>query len=277
MIDPALFRFEVADGVTINDRREASTVWGPPDWVARPMPVSLSQASREATFDIMLPTALPDGFERESIEHYWEDEIARQSQSHADWVRLRYASPTGDWLVIEQGFGGYLTDIAGAHLVGIPRGTARVGDTDAQWVDGLPLAGWEPGVLMMLSIESSHVGGGWAIGLDGGRLFESPFSVLLATNRLTLAAPCSHAPTARPLEGHPAGAATGTLDAGDRQAARDLPRHRQQLRPGQRRAWTPDRRRRHPPTEAAGLTKSLLSCTDKIAARRQSEHASRSR
>ena len=57
------------------------------------------------------------------------------------------------------------------------------------------------------------------------------------------AAPPTHAPTARPLEGDPAGAATGTLDAGDRQAARDLPRHRQQLRPGQRRAWTPDRRR----------------------------------
>ena len=57
------------------------------------------------------------------------------------------------------------------------------------------------------------------------------------------AAPCSHSPAARPLEGLPAGAAAGALDAGDRQAARDLPRHRQQLRPGQRRAWTPDRRR----------------------------------
>ena len=57
------------------------------------------------------------------------------------------------------------------------------------------------------------------------------------------AAPCSHSPAARPLEGHPAGAAAGTLDAGDRQAARDLPRHRPQLRPGQRRTWTPDRRR----------------------------------
>ena len=56
------------------------------------------------------------------------------------------------------------------------------------------------------------------------------------------AVPPTHAPTARPLEGHPAGAATGTLDAGDRQAARDLPRHREQLRPGQRRAWTPERR-----------------------------------
>ena len=47
----------------------------------------------------------------------------------------------------------------------------------------------------------------------------------------------------RPLEGDPAGAAAGALDAGNRQAGRDLPRHRQQLRPGQRRAWTPDRRR----------------------------------
>ena len=57
------------------------------------------------------------------------------------------------------------------------------------------------------------------------------------------AAPRSHTPAARPLEGDPAGAAAGALDAGDRQAARDLPRHRQQLRPGQRRAWTRDRRR----------------------------------
>ena len=47
--------------------------------------------------------------------------------------------------------------------------------------------------------------------------------------------------TARPLEGDPAGAAAGALDAGDRQAARDLPRHRPQLRPGQRRTWTPKR------------------------------------
>ena len=186
VIEPALFRFEVADGVTIHDRRDASTAWGPPDWVARPMPVSLSQASREATFDIILPTALPAGFERESIEHYWKSETARASRSHADWVRLRYASPTGDWLIIEQGFGGYLTDFAGADLVGIPRGTARVGAADAQWVDGLPITGWEPGVLMMLSIESNQVSGGWAIGLDSGRLFERPFSVLLASNRLTL-------------------------------------------------------------------------------------------
>ena len=57
------------------------------------------------------------------------------------------------------------------------------------------------------------------------------------------AAPRSHTPAARSLEGDPAGAPAGALDAGDRQAARDLPRHRQQLRPGQRRAWTPDRRR----------------------------------
>ena len=56
------------------------------------------------------------------------------------------------------------------------------------------------------------------------------------------AAPRSHSPAARSLEGDPAGAAAGALDAGDRQAAGDLPRHRQQLRPGQRRAWTPDRR-----------------------------------
>ena len=56
------------------------------------------------------------------------------------------------------------------------------------------------------------------------------------------AAPPTHAPTARPLEGDPAGAATGTLDAGDRQAARDLPRHRPQLHPGQRCTWTPKRR-----------------------------------
>ena len=57
------------------------------------------------------------------------------------------------------------------------------------------------------------------------------------------AAPPTYDPTARPLEGDRAGAATGALDAGNRQPARDLPRHRQQLRPGQRCAWTPERRR----------------------------------
>ncbi len=38
-------------------------------------------------------------------------------------------------------------------------------------------------------------------------------------------------------------AAPPSSDAGNRQAAQDLPRHGQQLRPGQRRAWTPQRRR----------------------------------
>ena len=46
------------------------------------------------------------------------------------------------------------------------------------------------------------------------------------------ATPCSDAPAARPLEGDSAGAAARALDAGDRQAARDRPRHRPQLRPG---------------------------------------------
>ena len=55
------------------------------------------------------------------------------------------------------------------------------------------------------------------------------------------AAPGSDSSAARPLEGDPAGAAAGTVHAGDRQAARDLPRHRQQLRPRQRRPWTPQR------------------------------------
>ena len=55
------------------------------------------------------------------------------------------------------------------------------------------------------------------------------------------AAPRSHTPAARPLEGDPAGAAAGALDAGDRQAAGDLPRNRQQLHPGQRCTWTPKR------------------------------------
>ena len=56
------------------------------------------------------------------------------------------------------------------------------------------------------------------------------------------AAPRSHTPAARSLEGDPAGAPAGALDAGDRQAAGDLPRHRPQLHPGQRRVWTPERR-----------------------------------
>ena len=58
VIDPALLRFEVPDGVTLDDRRGTTTTWGPPPWVAGPTPVSLARARELAAFDILLPSGV---------------------------------------------------------------------------------------------------------------------------------------------------------------------------------------------------------------------------
>ena len=187
-IDPALLRFEIPDGVALDDRRGTTTTWGPPEWVAGPTPVSLARASELAAFDILLPARVPAGFERESVEHYWATETARELRSRGGWVRLRYADPNGDWLVIEQGFGvgDYLARYARASSADVLHGVTSVGGTDAQWVDGNPITGWEPGVMTILSIEARRVSGGWTIGPDGGTVFAELFHVALASNRLTL-------------------------------------------------------------------------------------------
>ena len=59
--------------------------------------------------------------------------------------------------------------------------------------------------------------------------------------------------------------------AGDLETTRDLPRHRDQLCPGQRRPWTPQRRHRIRQRQSRGLTESLASCTDRIAVRRHAD------
>ena len=107
-IDPDRFRFVAPGDAVLHDYRGIEADMALLESLPFPTPLSLAQAKAEATFGVLIPTAVPRGFELESIEHYWDNEHARALGSHADWLRLRYANAAGDWLVIEQGFGGPL-------------------------------------------------------------------------------------------------------------------------------------------------------------------------
>ena len=184
-IDPDRFRFEVPDGVTLDDQRMAKRASGPVVQGRNVQPISLAHARSEASFGILLPASVPDGFALESVEHYPAEGLPGEVQSPMDWVRLRYASAEGDWIVIEQGFGGWLIRFAFGAAERMPQGVTLVGSADARWVDASP-TGWEPGAMMLLGIEAREAAGGWLIGADEGTVFDGPFRVALASNRLTL-------------------------------------------------------------------------------------------
>ncbi|MCY4615826.1 MAG: hypothetical protein OXC71_05485 [Chloroflexi bacterium] len=184
-IDPARFRLEVPDGVTLDDQRMAKRAPGPVVQGRNTQPISLAHARSEASFGILLPASVPDGFALESVEHYSAEGLPGEVQSPMDWVRLRYASAEGDWIVIEQGFGGWLIRFAFGAAERMPQGVTLVGSADARWVDASP-TGWEPGAMMLLGIEARRAAGGWFIGADEGTVFDGPFRVALASNRLTL-------------------------------------------------------------------------------------------
>lgn len=184
-MDPDRFTFIPPADAVLHDHRELVRPGTFPH-IAPPMPISLEEATSEATFAILTPLVVPDGFKLESVEHYWGNELARSLQSHADWVLLRYVNAEGDWLAITQGFGGPLAALAAAAPDDARQGAVRVRGSDAQWVDGSPTTGWESGVMTLLSIEAGRIGGGWATGPDGGTLIGSPFHMALASNALTV-------------------------------------------------------------------------------------------
>ena len=185
-VDPDRFTFIPPADAVLHNHRELVRPGTFPR-IAPPTPISLEEARAEATFGILTPLALPDGFELESVEHYWGNELARALRSHADWVLLRYVNAEGDWLAITQGFGGPLAALAAAAPDDARQGAVRVRGSDAQWVDGSPTTGWESGAMTLLSIEAGRIGGGWATGPDGGTLIGSPFHMALASNALTVA------------------------------------------------------------------------------------------
>ena len=186
-IDPDRFRFVAPGDAILHDLRGTAAPAALIKPTVPPVPISLAEATAEATFDVLAPATVPDGFELESVEHYWSNEDARMVRSHADWLRLRYTNAAGDWVVIEQGFGGPLVLFATAAPDNAPQGVVRINGASARWIDGNPTTGWEPGVMMLLYIDGGRRGAGWAIGPDGGTVIGSPFHVVLASNALTMA------------------------------------------------------------------------------------------
>ena len=184
-IDPVRFRLEVPDGVTLDDQRTATRISGPVVRGRNTQPISLARARGEASFGILLPAALPDGYALESVEHYPGAGFPGDAEVSTDWVRLRYATADGDWIIIEQGFDGHLIRFALGASEGVPQGVIQVGGADWRWADGAP-ASREPGVMMLLGVQARQVEGEWVIGADGGRVFDGPFRVVLGSNRLTL-------------------------------------------------------------------------------------------
>lgn len=184
-IDPARFRLDVPDGITLDDQRTPTTISGPVVRGRHTQPIPLARAREEASFGVMLPMSVPDGFALESVEHYPGDGVPGHAEVSTDWVRLRYATADGDWIIIEQGFEGHLIRFALGPSEGVPQGVIQVGGADWRWADGAP-ASREPGVMMLLGVQARQVEGEWVIGADGERVFDGPFRVALGSNRLTL-------------------------------------------------------------------------------------------
>ena len=184
-IDPDRFHFLAPGDAVLRDYRGLTVNPAPLEPVALPRPLSLSEVGAMASFDVLMPSVVPRGFSLESVEHYWSSEHARALRSHADWVRLRYANAAGNWLVIEQGFGGLLALFAAGSPDSALQGVLHIKGATARWIDGNPTTGWESGVMTLLYIEGVRHGTGWAIGPGGETVIGSPFHVVLASNALT--------------------------------------------------------------------------------------------
>jgi outer membrane lipoprotein-sorting protein/DNA-binding CsgD family transcriptional regulator len=149
--------------------------------------LSLDAAQEAATFPVLTPTFVPQGFELESVEHHWASDFARQNRSHADWVLLRYADAEGNWLQIGQGFPGSYVAIAADPPQG-RSGTMEVDGVEATWIDGWPLSDevWQPGVRTALYWDAGRLGNGREVSPDGTVSTGSPLSIGLSSNVLAL-------------------------------------------------------------------------------------------
>jgi outer membrane lipoprotein-sorting protein len=185
-IDPERFTFEPPSNAQLNDRRDQPPGMGAVSAPDPPPVVSLADARRDASFDLRVPAWLPDGFELESVEHYWGSERARELRSHADWVLLRYANEHGEWLFVTQGFGGLLHGLAFAAPEEARRGTVDVNGADATWIDGSPTNSWELGTMTLLHIDAGRLGSGWEVTAGGERIVGSPSHLAFASNVLAV-------------------------------------------------------------------------------------------
>ena len=113
-------------------------------------------------------------------------ELAKEHQSHADLVLLRYTDDQGNWLQVGQGFPGFSV----AMVSGAPEaftGTVQVDGVEATWIDGWPGGeGWQPGIRTALYWDAGRMGSGWEVSPQGTVTTGSPLSVGLSSNVLTL-------------------------------------------------------------------------------------------
>jgi outer membrane lipoprotein-sorting protein len=187
-IDESLLAFAPPPGANVVDYRDQPLGIGFASPIGQPPSITVEEAKAEATFPVRVPKVVPQGFELESVEHYWAGEDAKALRSHADWVLLRYANSHGDWLLIAQGYGG--TWIAARHLSS-PQppeqymGTIDVNGVPVQWVDGLGFEDqWQPGVMASMGWQAGRFGDGWEITPAGETNYGSPLYVGLASNVL---------------------------------------------------------------------------------------------
>ncbi|MPZ48924.1 MAG: hypothetical protein GEU75_06385 [Dehalococcoidia bacterium] len=170
-----------------DDRRDQPIGVGVASPAPEPKQISLAEARKEATFEVLVPSSIPAGFALESVEHYWSSDLAKEHRSHADYVFLRYADPQGNWLLIGEGFGALLPGMILQAPPEARQGTLEIHGQPAKWIDGSPTNQWRPGGMVGLAWEVGRFGEGWGLSPDRRTVsYGSPMHVGIASNSLDL-------------------------------------------------------------------------------------------
>ncbi len=121
----------------------------PLDIVVRPQVLrSLSEARAAYGFPIVLPTALPAGYQLSGIE------LFKNAAPSMDVLHVRYASPDGHYVEVRQG--DPLPSAGGGEAYRLAptdsRGTATIDGQTAAWVHGFATSPttWHPGPLTLM-------------------------------------------------------------------------------------------------------------------------------
>jgi hypothetical protein len=160
---------------------------------------SIEEASALASFEVVLPAAIPAGFTLRSIEYARPPFGGPNAPKvHNDWVTARYMNAEGRSLVVSQGFPALLSglyDIAPENQ----RGTVSIGTHSGTWVTGMPGPGapvarngrqvpptWEAGGGVIVAWIVDRVGDAWERKPSGEVAVGSPLSYSIASNALSL-------------------------------------------------------------------------------------------
>jgi outer membrane lipoprotein-sorting protein len=177
------FTFTPPPGTEIEDHREQPLGVGYADDTPAPEYISLGEARDGATFPVLAPAFIPEGFELESVEHHWSSQEAKEFHSHADSVLLRYADSAGNWLAIDQGFGGSYGHYAYVDQPDVQQGTVEVKGTPVKWVEDDRFSG---GLMFVVAWQAGRIGDGYEISPAGEVTYGSPLALVLASNVLSV-------------------------------------------------------------------------------------------